>query len=133
MCLDSSLFCASQAIRNNPNCRGTSSANDFFFRSCSENIPAYTLLATQAPKPSAAGSGSSPDFTAIILTLVRLEREKTDILITINVPHIKGEYDEEEVDLELGKQGKLIGDAVDFAAKIWETFKVKDWTLFNEL
>lgn len=67
------------------------------------------------------------------MTLVRLEREMTDVLITINVPHIKGEYDEEDIDLELGKQGKLIGDAVDYAAKIWETFKVKDWGLFKEI
>ena len=64
---------------------------------------------------------------------MRLEREKTDLLITINVPHIRGEYEEEDVDLELGKQGKLIGDAVDYAAQIWETFKVKDWGLFNEV
>ena len=74
-----------------------------------------------------------PDFTAIILTLVRLEKESTDIVITINVPHIKGEYDEDDVDLELGKQGVLIGDAVEYAARIWDSFKVKDWGLFNEV
>ena len=49
------------------------------------------------------------------------------------MPHIKGEYDEEDVDLELGKQGELIGDAVEYAARIWGTFNVKDWTLFNEV
>ncbi|KAH7029331.1 uncharacterized protein B0I36DRAFT_131137 [Microdochium trichocladiopsis] len=111
------------------------SASTHFSR-LDESIPAYTLIATQSPKPADPSRGpasGSPDFTAIILTLLRLEREKTDILVTINVPHIKGEYDEEEVDLELGKQGKLIGDAVDYAAKIWETFKVKDWTLFKEI
>lgn len=64
---------------------------------------------------------------------MRLEAELTDILITINVPHIKGEYAEEEIDLQMGKQGKLIGDAVDYAAKIWESFKVKDWNLFSEI
>lgn len=69
----------------------------------------------------------------MILTLVRLEKEKTDVLITINVPHIKGEYDEEDVDLALGKQGELIGDAVEFAARIWSTFEVKSWRLFDEL
>lgn len=74
-----------------------------------------------------------PDFTAIILTLLRLEKESTDLLVTINVPHIKGEYDEDEVDLQLGRQGKLIGDAVEFAARIWATFKVKDWHLFSEV
>jgi hypothetical protein len=75
----------------------------------------------------------APDFTAIVLNLVRLESEHTDILITINVPHIKGEYDEEDVDLQVGKQGKLIEDAVEYAAMIWETFKIKDWGLFKEI
>jgi len=97
----------------------------------SEGIPAYTLIATQTPPPEP--NSKDPDFTAIVLNLIRLENESTDILITINVPHIKGEYTEEEVDLQLGKQGKLIENAVEYAAKIWETFKIKDWTLFNEL
>ncbi|KAK2612226.1 hypothetical protein QQS21_001802 [Conoideocrella luteorostrata] len=95
--------------------------------------PAYTLIATQTPKiGQSRGSASAPDFTAIIMTLLRLERYKTDILITINVPHIKGEYNAEEVDLELGKQGKLIGDAVEYSARIWETLKIKDWGLFGD-
>jgi hypothetical protein len=68
-----------------------------------------------------------------VLTLIRLEEDSTDILITINVPHIKGEYTEEEVDMQAGKQGKLIENAVEYAAKIWETFKIKDWGLFNEV
>lgn len=100
----------------------------------SEEIPAYTLIATQTPKQNLGSERTSaPDFTALLLTLVRLEKESTDILITINVPHIKGEYDEDEVDLALGKQGELIGDAVEYAAKIWSSFEVKDWNLFNEL
>ncbi|KAL1839593.1 hypothetical protein VTJ49DRAFT_1336 [Mycothermus thermophilus] len=108
-----------------------------------EGTPAYTLIATQTPRqpppapeddPSAPRSQrSAPNFTAIILTLVRLEREKSDILVTINVPHIPGEYDEEEVDLELGKQGVLIGDAVEYAARIWSSFEVKRWGLFGEV
>ena len=73
-----------------------------------------------------------PDFTAIVMTLLRLEKYKTDVLITINVPHIKGEYDEAEVDLQLGKQGELIGDAVQYSARVWESFKIKDWGLFSE-
>ncbi|KAJ9148572.1 Ran-interacting Mog1 protein [Pleurostoma richardsiae] len=103
------------------------------FSQLEENIPAYTLIATQTPPVDSSKSSTAPDFTAIILTLLRLEKESTDILITINVPHIKGEYDEEDVDLELGKQGRLIGDAVEYAARIWETFIVKDWNLFNEV
>jgi hypothetical protein len=100
-----------------------------------EGTPAYTLIATQTPpiSPDATSPGSAPDFTAIVLNLIRLEKESTDILITINVPHIRGEYSEEDIDLQLGKQGRLISDAVEFAARIWETFKIKDWGLFNEV
>ncbi|KAF3059998.1 putative ran guanine nucleotide release factor [Daldinia childiae] len=110
------------------------------FSRLDDEIPAYTLIATHTTQKADKPTDDKPqrpvsktDFTAIILTLVRLENEKTDLLITINVPHIRGEYDEDDVDLQLGKQGKLIGDAVDYAAKIWETFKVKDWGLFNEV
>jgi hypothetical protein len=49
------------------------------------------------------------------------------------VPHIKGEYTEEDIDMQIGKQGKLIEESVEFAAKIWESFKIKDWGLFNEV
>ncbi|KAF4591481.1 Ran-interacting protein Mog1 [Ophiocordyceps camponoti-floridani] len=95
--------------------------------------PAYTLIATQTPKVGQAkGPDSAPDFTALIMTLLRLERYKTDILITINVPHIKGEYDEDDVDLELGKQGKLMGNAVEYSATIWESLKIKDFSLFGD-
>ncbi|KOS23373.1 putative ran guanine nucleotide release factor [Escovopsis weberi] len=91
-------------------------------------FPAYTLMATQ--KPEGPDRGMRNDFTAILMTLLRLENRSTDILVTINVPHIKGEYDENEVDLELGKQGKLVGAAVEALAMIWETFDIKDWNLF---
>ncbi|KAI1365109.1 hypothetical protein F5Y08DRAFT_304879 [Xylaria arbuscula] len=106
------------------------------FSKLDEDIPAYTLIATLAPPEVTEAEtprANAPDFTAMVLTLVRLERERTDILITINVPHIRGEYDEEDVDLQMGKQGKLIGDAVEYASRIWETFKVKDWGLFKEV
>jgi hypothetical protein len=99
---------------------------------CRDDTPAYTLIATQTPAPDPTSRAPAPDFTAIVLNLIRLEREQTDVLITINVPHVKGEYSEEDVDLELGKQGRLIGDAVEFAARIWETFRIKDWGLFMD-
>ncbi|KAH8595176.1 hypothetical protein B0O99DRAFT_623397 [Bisporella sp. PMI_857] len=110
-----------------------STANTVFSK-LPEDTPAYTLIATQTPTPDPKSTAAAPpDFTAIVLNLIRLERESTDVLITINVPHIKGEYSEEEVDLQLGKQGRLISDAVEYAAKIWETFKIKDWGLFKEV
>jgi hypothetical protein len=97
------------------------------------DAPAYTLIATVTPpnKPNGKEKERESPLTAIILTLLRLEREKTDIVITVNVPHIKGEYDEEEIDLEMGKAGELIADAVNYSGKIWETFKIRDWGLFG--
>lgn len=110
------------------------STSDTQYSKLPEDTPAYTLIATQTPPPpDPESSSSAPDFTAIVMNLIRLESESTDILITINVPHIKGEYTEEEVDLHLGKQGKLINEAVEISAKIWETFKIKDWGLFQEV
>jgi hypothetical protein len=100
------------------------------FTDLPSDVPAYTLIATATP-PSKPSS-SNPDFTAIVLNLIRLEKESTDVLITINVPHIKGGYAEGDVDLELGKQGKLIEDAIEYSARIWETFQIKDWGLFRE-
>ncbi|APA14118.1 hypothetical protein SS1G_11041 [Sclerotinia sclerotiorum 1980 UF-70] len=109
------------------------SITDTKFTKLPEGIPAYTLIATQTPPHDPNSHASAPDFTAIVLNLIRLERESTDILVTINVPHIKGEYSADDVDLQLGKQGKLIENAVEHAAKIWETFKIKDWGLFDEV
>ena len=97
------------------------------YNSHSSETPAYTLITTQA-SPSKE-SPTSPDFTGIVLTLIRLERELTDILITINVPHINGEY-KDEVDMQSGKQGRLIENSIEYATRIWETFEIKDWSLF---
>ncbi|ESZ96769.1 putative ran guanine nucleotide release factor [Sclerotinia borealis F-4128] len=109
------------------------SITDTQFSKLPEGTPAYTLIATQTPPHDPDPQASAPDFTAIVLNLVRLERESTDILVTINVPHIQGEYSADDVDLQLGKQGKLIENAVEHAAKIWETFHIKDWGLFDEV
>ncbi|CAD6499446.1 BgTH12-03561 [Blumeria graminis f. sp. triticale] len=97
------------------------------FSKLPSETPAYTLITTQA-SPSKE-SPTSPDFTGIVLTLIRLERELTDILITINVPHINGEY-KDEVDMQSGKQGRLIENSIEYATRIWETFEIKDWSLF---
>jgi len=102
------------------------------FSELPSNTPAYTLMATQTPHLNPAKS-ETPDFTAIVLNLIRLEKQQTDVLITINVPHIKGEYTADSVNLELGQQGRLIEDAVEYCAKIWETLEVRDWKLFDEV
>lgn len=78
----------------------------------------------------APGRQSKEDFTGTLLTLVRLEKEKTDILLVVNVPHIPGEYEKDKIDLEAGKVGKLIEDGLKVRGRILETFEVKDSSLF---
>lgn len=78
----------------------------------------------------APGRHSKEDFTGTLLTLVRLEEQKTDILLVVNVPHIPGEYDKESINLDNQKVGKLIEDGIKVRQRIVETFEVKDYGLF---
>jgi len=96
----------------------------------SSNIPAYGLLGSQQLLPGAQTRGPQPDFTGTLLLLLRLEEKKTDILITINVPHVPGEYNPGDVDLPGQKLGKLLSEAATFRQRILETFEIQDWTLF---
>ncbi|KAF2100050.1 Mog1p/PsbP-like protein [Rhizodiscina lignyota] len=94
------------------------------------NTPAYVLFATQEPSRDAPQRGPQPDFTGILLTLVRLAKEKTDIVIAVNVPHVPGEYRPEDVDLPAQKLSPHLEAATAARQKILETFEIKDWSLF---
>ncbi|KAK8218123.1 hypothetical protein IWZ01DRAFT_531880 [Phyllosticta capitalensis] len=94
------------------------------------NTPAYTLVATQHPAPDPSSRRPQPDFTAIVLILVRLAQQKTDIVITVNVPHVPGEYVKEDVDFSRAKQGPLMDAAAAIKQQILQTFEIKDWNLF---
>ncbi|PHH56234.1 Ran guanine nucleotide release factor [Ceratocystis fimbriata CBS 114723] len=100
------------------------------FNHLNSKYPCYSLIATDTP-PQNDYSNRGPVFTGLIMILLRLENKDTDILITINVPHVKGEYDEFEIDLQAGKQGSKIKQAIQFADQIRETFDIKDYALFG--
>lgn len=101
-------------------------------KSHSPNTPTYNLLATSPPGAKQQGRANEPDFVAIMLTLIRLVEQKTDILVTVNVPHVIGQYDTGSVDLEHGETGPLLEQAAKWRERVLETFKVKDWGLFGE-
>ncbi|KAF2814253.1 Mog1p/PsbP-like protein [Mytilinidion resinicola] len=95
------------------------------------STPAHTLLAIQTPAtPPTPPRNPQPDFTAILLTLVRLAEQKTDITIAINVPHVAEEYALGSVDLENGKPGVMLEAAAMVREKVLASFEVKDWGLF---
>jgi hypothetical protein len=66
----------------------------------------------------------------MIVTLIRLEAQKTDIVVSINVPHVAGEYEAGSVNLESGKVGGLIEEAIQIRERVLGTFLVKEWGLF---
>jgi hypothetical protein len=79
---------------------------------------------------NAPGRQAKEDFTATLLTLVRLEKQKTDLLLVVNVPHIPGEYKKDDIDLPAQKLGKLIEDGLNIRQRVLETFEIKDYGLF---
>lgn len=61
---------------------------------------------------------------------MRLQQQNTDIVITVNVPHIANQYDGSEVDLERGRYGPLLEMGLRVREKLLESFEVGDWGLF---
>ncbi|KAL8756793.1 MAG: hypothetical protein Q9184_004384 [Pyrenodesmia sp. 2 TL-2023] len=102
------------------------------------DTPCYTLLATTTPPPVPNGNPNrplTPTFTAIILTLIRLVPQSTDIVVTINIPHIPEEQEPSDgaVNFEGGKYGSLVEEGVRVRDELWRTLEVKDWELFGAI
>lgn len=105
----------------------------FFIRRL--NTPSYTLLATTTPPPATDGTARAltPKFVAVILTLIRLVPQSTDIVVTINIPHIPGHQEPSvgEVNFEEGKFGSLVEEGVRIRDEVWRSLEVRDWGLFG--
>ncbi|KAK3706864.1 hypothetical protein LTR37_012543 [Vermiconidia calcicola] len=100
------------------------------FSKLPQGTPAYTLFATSPPGSKQRGRANEPDFVGILLTMIRLEQQKTDIIVAVNVPHLAGQYEPKDVDPEKGKHGRLLDAAIQHRQKVMETFEVKAWNLF---
>lgn len=68
----------------------------------------------------------------ILLVVVRLVSKATDIVIAVNVPHLKDEYEEGSVDPQNGKMGRLMEVGEKVRERVCESFEVRDWGLFGE-
>ena len=71
------------------------------------------------------------DFTGILLILIRLVSVDTDIVVSINVPHIRGQYSKEDVNLEEQKEGPQLAEARELRDRVIQSFDVRDWGLFG--
>lgn len=77
------------------------------------------------------GDGGKGDFTALLVTLIRLPAKETDILVTVSVPHVRGKYEAGSVDFENGVWGPLIERGIGVRRGVWESFEVGEWGLFD--
>lgn len=63
-------------------------------------------------------------MTGILMMMIRIEEHGTDILITINIPHHSGQYDELKCRLVDGLQGELLDRASVWRDQIAQTLEV---------
>ena len=82
------------------------------------------------------------------MTLIRLVSKSTDIVITINLPHIPGQADaststsesgplsrqgrEEDVDFARGQFGRWVEEGINVRDEVLRTLEIKDWGLFGD-
>ncbi|KAI9723586.1 MAG: hypothetical protein M1812_000886 [Candelaria pacifica] len=92
--------------------------------------PVYSLFATQHPPTDPTNGVPSVNFTGILMTLVRLQAQKTDLVITVNAPHVQGQFAEEDMNLEQGRPGKQIEIAQSYRDHLLRSLFIRDWTLF---
>jgi hypothetical protein len=70
------------------------------------------------------------DFTAVVALLVRLEKQESDILVLVHVPHMNS--DGREPDLSLAAPTSKLETGLEIAAEISRTLEIKDLGLFGE-
>lgn len=83
-----------------------------------------------------------PTFTAILMTIVRLEQQTTDIVVTINVPFndpsmvatekciASPVYQGGDIDPANGHKSELLAFGMGVAAEVVGSFKIINWGLF---
>ncbi|KAL8966899.1 MAG: hypothetical protein Q9197_005731 [Variospora fuerteventurae] len=100
------------------------------------DTPCYILLATTTPPPPSDDNAArplTPTFTAVILALIRLPLQSTDIVVTVNIPHIPGQQEplNANVNFEEGNFGSLVEEGMRIRDEILKSLKAKDWGLFG--
>ncbi|KAK6349993.1 multicopy suppressor of ts gsp1, variant 2 [Orbilia brochopaga] len=111
------------------------------------NIPAYSMLIT-TPYVENRGNllGHPSQFVALAIVIIRLEKQKTDIVITANMPHTLAETAAEkslcrpglETDQGFGDDyvwkpdnaGVPLKNLLQVIEEGAKTFRIHDWDLF---
>lgn len=97
---------------------------------CRRTTPILSLVAKATPAPNPNPRPSTPIFTTIYLTLIRLVEQKTDIVISLNVPTIPGQTTAQSQLASDGQQTNGDQAAMKGLQETTTTFEIKDWSLF---
>ncbi|KAH8724559.1 hypothetical protein GQ44DRAFT_617704 [Phaeosphaeriaceae sp. PMI808] len=96
------------------------------FKSLPEK-PTCALTFIQTPPPPDRPDRKTPEFVYIHLLLLRLKEKDTDVMITVNIPHYKKEYEKAKG----GEETQLMKDSMIVRNKVLESFAIADWGLFD--
>ena len=101
-------------------------------------IPILSLLATVMPPPTQGDrpvGSKAPTYTVILFTLIRLEKQTTDLEVILNLPNIPGLQDlgEEGVSLDNTdvKHTPAVKSGAEVLKEVLESFLIKDRGLFG--
>jgi hypothetical protein len=93
------------------------------------NKPVLSLTFIQTPpSPNPHPNRKTPEFTYIHLLLLRLKEQKTDVMISINIPHYPGEYQKAQSE---GGETRLMRESAAVREGVLQSFEVKEWGLFE--
>jgi len=109
--------------------------------------PALILVASTTPA-NPPSTPNTPTSTTILMTLIRLVSKSTDLVITINLPHIpaeeginaasaasgnsSGDGSREGNEPENGPSGTPVEDGLKVRDEVLRTLTIHDWDLFGE-
>ncbi|TKA66256.1 hypothetical protein B0A49_08428 [Cryomyces minteri] len=95
-----------------------------------QHIPTYMLCSRiKHSALTRSSSGLVADSTIIVLLLIRLVRQQTDIVITINLPHVSRGFEAGQ-DVQQSELEKSAAIGKEYAEVILNSFQIKEWGLF---
>lgn len=99
-----------------------------------------TVLATTTPPSLPEGEvmrANTPTEVTVLLCLIRLEQQMTDVLVVLNVPHVPGGPEAvareagEEVDFSKCLWGSAVEEGKEVLGEVLKSLEIRDWGLFG--
>lgn len=65
------------------------------------------------------------------MTMIRLEQQQTDLLLTISIPVMAGSYAKEDMRPEVGRVPYWVEKGCEWSENLRNSIEVRDWKLFG--